>query len=141
MSDEKYLEFVKPFVNVDLSFTGEKDLALLTFKKQIAYASQLNDLIKEYFIDINFDSVDKILETNGVSKENYEKCSSAFLGIAKEFGKITPENTKEIINKVKETTGLKGKDLFMPIRVCVIAKEHGPEMDKILPVMSKKILS
>ena len=35
-------------------------------------------------------------------------------------------------NKLKELTGRKGKDLFMPLRKAITAHEHGPEMHHLL---------
>jgi glutamyl-tRNA synthetase len=36
-------------------------------------------------------------------------------------------------NTLKESTGRKGKDLFMPLRLALTAESHGPEMKKFLP--------
>jgi len=51
-----------------------------------------------------------------------------------------PENLdfSEWMNKVKEATGRKGKDLFMPIRKALTAQEHGPELKVILPLIGKE---
>lgn len=44
----------------------------------------------------------------------------------------------EWMNKVKETTGRKGKDLFMPIRKALTGQEHGPELKNLLPLIGKE---
>lgn len=36
---------------------------------------------------------------------------------------------------VKETTGRKGKGLFMPLRKALTGMEHGPDMSKLLPLL------
>lgn len=51
---------------------------------------------------------------------------------ADEFGKIQDE--------VKAKAGVKGKDLFMPIRVAVIGKPHGTELKLLVPLMTKSSL-
>jgi glutamyl-tRNA synthetase len=38
-------------------------------------------------------------------------------------------------NKVKEVTGRKGKDLFMPLRLALTGREHGPELKALLPLI------
>lgn len=43
-------------------------------------------------------------------------------------------------DKVKEQTGAKGKNLFMPIRVCVIGKPHGTDLKLLVPLLNKTIL-
>ncbi|MGB4270474.1 MAG: glutamate--tRNA ligase family protein, partial [Spirochaetota bacterium] len=41
----------------------------------------------------------------------------------------------ETLNTIKQKTGLKGKMLFMPFRAMVTGRLHGPELDKILPLL------
>ena len=38
---------------------------------------------------------------------------------------------------MKAKTGRKGKQLFMPIRKALTGMEHGPEMDKLLPLIGE----
>jgi nondiscriminating glutamyl-tRNA synthetase len=142
MDKESYLAFVKPFITINLDFSEQKDLALLTFQSQIVYAKQLNDLIAEFFVNIDLSRNLEIASTNGISNEDYYTCINALKQTLESYEIITPENTNEIVNKVKEISGLKGKPLFMPLRLIAIGKEHGPEMNKILPIIGKqKILS
>lgn len=41
---------------------------------------------------------------------------------------------------VKVACGVKGKELFMPIRVAVVGKPHGAELKILVPLLEKKIL-
>lgn len=41
-------------------------------------------------------------------------------------------------NAIKEKTGRKGKELFMPIRKALTGLEHGPEMKVILPLIGRE---
>lgn len=43
-------------------------------------------------------------------------------------------------DQVKEQTGAKGKNLFMPIRVAVIGRPQGTELKVLVPLMSKRNL-
>ncbi len=45
-----------------------------------------------------------------------------------------------IENEIKTTANVKGKNLFMPMRVAVIGKPHGTELKLIVPLISKKSL-
>jgi glutamyl-tRNA synthetase len=40
---------------------------------------------------------------------------------------------------LKEKTGRKGKDLFMPLRLVLTGEEHGPEMRLLLPLMGREL--
>jgi len=43
----------------------------------------------------------------------------------------------EWIGKIKETTGRKGKNLFMPLRKALTGMEHGPELAVLLPLLGE----
>jgi len=46
----------------------------------------------------------------------------------------------KVIASVKETTGLKGKAVFMPIRAAVTGRSHGPELDKVFAILGRSSL-
>ena len=41
-------------------------------------------------------------------------------------------------SKIKDKTGLKGKDLYMPLRLILTGKSKGPELKYLLPLFDKK---
>lgn len=60
--------------------------------------------------------------------------------VEKTFFMLPPEPWDETtydawISSIKEKTGRKGKELFMPIRKALTGLEHGPEMKKLLPLL------
>jgi nondiscriminating glutamyl-tRNA synthetase len=42
------------------------------------------------------------------------------------------------IKYAKEKTGVKGKELFMPIRAALTGVVHGPELDRVFAVLGKE---
>ena len=42
--------------------------------------------------------------------------------------------------KIKDLTGLKGKDLFMPLRKILTGMNNGPELKYLLPLLNKKVI-
>ena len=47
------------------------------------------------------------------------------------------ETWKSWTEKVKTTTGKKGKDLFMPLRLALTGLDHGPELKVLLPLIGR----
>ncbi|MDR0857285.1 MAG: glutamate--tRNA ligase [Mycoplasmataceae bacterium] len=141
MEDDKYLKFIKPFVTLDLSSFGDKaDEILLIYKPQISYATQLNSLIDESFLHFDVQNFEEEVK-NMIKTEAFKTNICALKKELEDISEIILENADEIVNKIKASTGLKGKELFMPIRIAAIGKEHGPEMKKILSIVGKnKIL-
>ncbi len=45
------------------------------------------------------------------------------------------------INAIKSATGRKGKDLFMPLRLALTGREHGPELKAMLPLIGRERVS
>ena len=43
------------------------------------------------------------------------------------------------MKNVKEKTGAKGKELFMPVRAALTGKNHGPELDKVFAILGKDV--
>ncbi len=53
---------------------------------------------------------------------------------------ISEEDFTKYQNQVKADCGVKGKELFMPIRVAVIGKPHGAELKILVPLLRKSEL-
>ena len=47
---------------------------------------------------------------------------------------MTPQRFKELMNEVKAETGVKGKELFHPVRIILTGAHSGPEFDKLIPL-------
>lgn len=53
-------------------------------------------------------------------------------------GEITADSWKAWTTAVKEKTGAKGKSLFMPLRLALTGRPHGPEMNNLLPLIGRE---
>ncbi len=50
---------------------------------------------------------------------------------------MTPERFKAIMNEVKAKTGVKGKELFHPVRIVLTGSHSGPEFDRVIPIFEQ----
>lgn len=85
-------------------------------------------------------------------KEWIEICATTFCYENKDSDKeflqlissLLPENTSDSncwnlwMGKIKEKSSRKGKELFMPIRLALTGKEHGPEMKFLVNLISRE---
>lgn len=135
LSDEEYLALVLPFVDQEVinSFdqTTVNQICLL-FKDQISYGAEITDLVNE-FLDVNLEQ-----EAIEFIKENdltpiiecfRDKLSTTNINVE--------EDVKALIKEVQAETGNKGKMLFMPIRIGISGKMHGPELPQIVLIFGK----
>ena len=49
----------------------------------------------------------------------------------------TPETWKAWTGAIREKTGVKGRDLFMPIRIALTGERHGPELRDLLSLIGR----
>ncbi len=83
-------------------------------------------------------SWEKIIKTVNNYK-NFE-IHTSFIDIAAEELPNDPfdETTWDTWTRnIKDKTGLKGKDLFMPLRLLLTGKSHGPELKYLIPLFDK----
>jgi glutamyl-tRNA synthetase len=45
------------------------------------------------------------------------------------------ESYKAMVERLKNATGLKGKNLFMPLRLVITGSDHGPELVRAIPLL------
>jgi nondiscriminating glutamyl-tRNA synthetase len=53
---------------------------------------------------------------------------------------VKEEAFAEIVTALKKRTGLKGKQLFAPLRAALTGKMQGPELKSILPLLGKQVI-
>jgi len=125
-----------------MKFSGDEewvDQALELFKTSM---ETLNDAV-ELFRPLSETKLKIEEESKEVlSWESTPKVIEAWLSHLKELSKkyLTEEDFLTIQNRIKDEAGVKGKHLFMPIRVAVIGKPHGAELKELVPLLKREVL-
>lgn len=104
------------------------------YQPQMSYGAEIVELTKQFFIEeIKFDEEElEILKqdtTVAVFEDFLEKLEVA--------GDFTSENIKTLIKTIQKDTGVKGKNLFMPIRIASTGSMHGPELNTSLELLGR----
>lgn len=58
-------------------------------------------------------------------------------GLAK-VPELTPAVAKQLLKEIRKTLNMGGKQVFMPIRVALTGRDHGPELDELISILGKK---
>jgi nondiscriminating glutamyl-tRNA synthetase len=53
------------------------------------------------------------------------------------LNELNTENYKQAVNEVQKETGVKGKNLFKPIRIAITGSESGPELPAVAEILGK----
>jgi glutamyl-tRNA synthetase len=89
----------------------------------------------------NIDTLDDLKKWENILYGNltpYTNNESAYLKLSFDLlskDAITDNTWEEWTKKIKEKSGRKGRDLFMPLRQALTGMDHGPEMKKIIVLM------
>ena len=115
-----------------------KNLILL-YQKELSYGEEITKLVDLFFkeeIIINSEELDILVnEEAGIVLNEFEN-------IIKNMNEWNNENINMAINEIKEKTGIKGKMLFMPIRIKISGQMHGPDLINTIYLLGKdKIIS
>ncbi|QVK09215.1 glutamate--tRNA ligase [Mycoplasma mycoides] len=139
LDDDKYLEFVKSFINTDkFDITSKSETwlnhLLLLYKKELEYAEQINDHLDLFFNKTTLDN-NTIDVLNNLT--NYKNVVEIFKNQINDLKDWTIENIKQIIKNTSTLANVKGKDLFMPIRIFATKSEHGPSLADVIYLLGK----
>ena len=104
------------------------------YQPQMSYGAEIVELTKQFFVEeIKFDEEElEILKqdtTVAVFEDFLEKLEVA--------GDFSSESIKTLIKTIQKDTGVKGKNLFMPIRIASTGSMHGPELNTSLELLGR----
>lgn len=107
------------------------------YKDSLDYTAQIVDLGVAFFNDepVYSEAGKEALAGEGAAtvlqsfKEKLADISDA------DFDK---EHVKPLIKAVQKETGIKGKNLYMPLRAALIGEAHGPGVDEVVEVLGRK---
>ena len=77
----------------------------------------------------------------GTSREEIPVADKPFLSEAAQLlptGEWNESSWDQFVNAVKDKTGRKGKELFMPLRKALTSMEHGPDMKTVFALLGRE---
>lgn len=140
MDNDKYLEWIKPFLSEAYDLSSKSDEwvnhLLTIYKDHISYGKEIKDVTSLFFIDT--------FTIEGEVKEFMESDTSipntikVFASELRSIDEWTVENIAQAVENTKEKANVKGKLLYMPIRIKVSGLMHGPELPDEIYLMGKE---
>lgn len=88
---------------------------------------------------IYFEPIEKLIEDDALEHLKSNEFAGSIIDALAEDMKgrdsIAAEDIREIGKVLQKATGAKGKALYMPVRIAVTGRLHGPELAKALPIL------
>ena len=140
MPDDEYLEWVKQYFKRDVSNKSVDwiNKLLLIYKNHLNYGEEINELTEHFFIDkieLNTEAKE-FMESNPIIDDVIKSFKDEVLNI----NEWNIDNINDAINNVKNNLGVKGKLLYMPIRIKASGFMHGPELADTLYLIGKDVI-
>ncbi len=143
LPDEEIWKLLQPFCKkADLILPTDKAWAVQSIQTFKSYMETLQDTVEFYkpLDDSKFQIYDEAKEVLG-----WEQTKLVLQTWKQLLSEMTVANLSEADflktqDLVKEKAAVKGKNLFMPIRVAVIGKPHGAELKILVPLIDRKSL-
>lgn len=141
LDDEAFFAAAKPHMIAAGYMTGEETgekLAWLkkvvaTSKDHVSFAAQIPASVEMYFNDefgFENDEAAAVLQA-----ETVPTVIGMLLEELPKLEVLDGVAVKALFKTIQKTTKLKGKDVFMPIRVALTGNQHGPELAEMVPLL------
>jgi len=125
LSPEKILDHATPFLPVDIKDRNKVKEIIALIRENI---ETLKD-IKEFWPIFSQPKLELTDEVIDILKQ--DKVKIVLKVFYKEFD-LTSLKSKKIFEKIQQKTGLKGRELMLPLRLALTGRMSGPELHKIL---------
>lgn len=141
LDDEAFFEAAKPHIIAAGYMTGDETGDKLTWLKKVvatakdhvSFAAQIPASVEMYFNDeFNFEN-DEAADV--LKAETVPAVIGMLLEELPKLEVLDGGNVKALFKTIQKTTKLKGKDVFMPIRVALTGNQHGPELAEMVPLL------
>lgn len=133
---------IRPYLEkagyIDESYPEENvELLAETWQSAINKFSDITELVKNMYIDIeDIEFGDE--EKSFLQEENAKILEDAFLDELNKVEVLDMDFASTIMKKIQTETGIKGKNLWFPLRAAITGNVSGPEMKNILYLMGKE---
>lgn len=141
LPQEKIVEGIRPFLTsyIEGKSQEEADLWLsyvaAALFEHIGTFSEINKELEAFMAD-DFELSDEAREV--LAEEGSLAVISAFRDKLAALGEISPETVKEIIKETGKDLGVKGKGLFMPVRIGISGQLHGPDLANTVTILGRE---
>lgn len=105
------------------------------YKNEMSYAAEIVPLSEQFFVEeMDIDERGREILAEPTAKTVVE----AFETKVNALDDFTDENIMQAIKSIQKEEGIKGKKLYMPLRVATTGSEHGPGIGEALELQGKE---
>jgi glutamyl-tRNA synthetase len=102
-------------------------------RNRISMLSEIIEVAKPFFTISTYSEEDQQI----IDDENSQKLFTFWLEKLKAPDSITEDSINQLFKRSTEELGIKGKDLYFPLRLALFGSVHGPELPVIFDILGK----
>lgn len=106
-----------------------------TLKDSMSTLKDIAPMSEFIFKDLPIEDEDAL---NILKEEQVPELMKSLCEVVDGFETISREDSKGFMKSVQKLSGIKGKQLFMPVRVIISGSQHGPELANIIYLLGKE---
>ncbi|BAF58474.1 glutamyl- and glutaminyl-tRNA synthetases [Pelotomaculum thermopropionicum SI] len=110
-------------------------MMVASVRKYLNCMEEVIDHVKIYFTD-NFNNLDEDAR-EVMAGQQVPAVLAALKDKVASGGKLTGAAARAALKEVGKELGVKGQQIFMPVRVAVSGNTHGPDLDQIMAILGK----
>lgn len=142
---EKLCQLEKPYMiesglmteeEIDNNFEWFKIL-VETVRDGLDKLEDLPKAVQFLFGDLNVKEENALEE---LKKDHVLQLIDQFIEELNSVEEVGDEFSRTVMKKIQKATGIKGKDLYMPVRAAISGNVHGPELNNIILLLGKENL-
>ncbi len=121
--------------NVDAKFDWVKRI-VKTAQERIEYLAQISDYAKGFFgeeVKLEGEDVKEVLKN-----EQVPRLLNIFKEKVNSAEEVNDEFGKKVFKMIQKESGIKGKNLYMPIRAALTGQLHGPDIDQVIVILGRE---
>ena len=136
LDDQTLAKKIKPFfekANIEIKSDAWLELLANVFKDRLSYIGQTVELYHEFFHDdysLSNEAYAFLIENNSLTLVETFKTLL-------EKNEFNVENIDQAIKDVSEQLGIKGKPLYMGLRIAATGDMHGPSLAHCMALLEK----
>ncbi|NPV74176.1 MAG: glutamate--tRNA ligase [Pelotomaculum sp.] len=110
-------------------------MMVASVRKYLNCMEEVIDHVKIYFTD-NFNNLDEDAR-EVMAGQQVPAVLAALKDKVASGGELTGAAARAVLKEVGKELGVKGQQIFMPVRVAVSGNTHGPDLDQIMAILGK----
>ena len=130
---------------IGTELTGEQmswlEQVVAAVQEKLEYLAQVPDFVKVFFGEtVELDEKDTAAQ-QALALETSPAVLQAFLTKTREVSAWDVPQVRQILKEIGKEVGVKGKALYMTVRVAVSGQSHGPDLNSLLALLGPAVVA